>query len=113
MSYAFRPMFLPDEEEAMANMDATVKLMHAVAKMQFQAAAVKAALDFEALIANLKNELADAAGIEAELELTFPSERSHELQQRARGLDRIKKALRLAEAARDFVRVYDDVTRPR
>jgi hypothetical protein len=97
----------------MSNMDSAVKLLHAVAKLQFQAGAVKVALDFDALIANLKGELDDAAGIEAELELTFPSERSPQLQQRARGLERIKKALRLAEAAREFVRVYDDVTRPR
>lgn len=112
MSYVFRPMFQADEEEAMSNMDTTVKLMHAVAKMQFQAGAVKLALDFEALIANLTAELADAAGLEAELELTFPSERSPELQRRGRGLERIKRALRLAQAGREFVKVYDEVTRP-
>jgi hypothetical protein len=105
-------MFLPDEEEAMSNMDPAVKMIHAVAKLGFQAAAVKTALDIGALIDNLKAELADAGGLEAELELTFPSERSPELQRRGVGLARLKNALRLAEAARDFVRVYDSVTTP-
>jgi len=112
MSRELRPMFLPDEEEAMSNMDPAVKMIHAVAKLGFQAAALKTALDIAALIENLKAELADAGQLETELEMTFPSERPPELQQRARGLERLKNALRLAEAARDFLAVYERVTTP-
>ena len=110
MSYEFKPMFPADEEEAMSNMDATVKLLHGVAKLGFQFYALKAALDIDALIHNLKGELADNAAAEAELELVFPSERSPEQQRGARGLARVKRALRLAEAAAAACRVYDNVT---
>ena len=110
MSYEFKPMFPADEEEAMSNMDATVKLMHAVARLGFQFGALKTALDIDALIHNLKGELADNAAAEAELELVFPSERSPEQQRAARGLARVKRALRLAEAAAAACRVYDNVT---
>ena len=110
MSYEFKPMFPADEEEAMSNMDTTVKLMHGVAKLGFQFVALKAALDIDALIHNLKGELADSAAVEDELDLLFPSERSPEQQRRARGLERAKRALRLAEAAAAACRVYESVT---
>jgi len=106
MSYDFKPMFPADEEELMSNVDATVKLMHAVAKLGFQFGALKTALDIDALIHNLKGELADSAEAEAELELVFPSERTPEQIRRARGLERIKNALRLAEAGAAACRVY-------
>ena len=113
MSYEFKPMFPADEEEAMSNMDATVKLLHGVAKLGFQFCALKTALDIDALIHNLRGELADSREAEAELELVFPSERTPEQVRRARGLERVKQALRLAEAAAAACRVYDSVTSDR
>lgn len=110
MSYEFKPMFPADEEEAMSNMDETVKLLHGVAKLGFQFVALKTALDIDALIHNLKGELADNTEAENELELVFPSERTPEQTRRARGLERVKQALRLAEAAAAACRVYDNVT---
>jgi hypothetical protein len=112
MSYEYRPVFKqPDEEESFEGATPSLRLVSAVAHVQQVAGQMRARLDFDAIIHNLRGEIADAAAIEQECELTFPSERSPELQRKARGLERAKLAVRLMEAAAAFVRVYDEVTR--
>ena len=112
MSYDYRPMFRdPGEEETFAEATPSLRLVSAIAQVQQVAGQLKVRLDFEAVLHNLRGEIADAAGVEQECELTFPSERSPELQRAARGLERAKLAVRLMESAAAFVRVYDEVTR--
>jgi len=112
MSYTYRPIFRdPSEEESYSEATPSLRLVSAIAQIQQIAGQMKVRLDFDALVANLRGEIADAASIEQECELTYPSERSPELQRAARGLERAKQAIRLTDAAAAFVRVYDEVTR--
>jgi hypothetical protein len=112
MSYEYRPMFKqPDEEESFEGATPSLRLVSAIAQVQQVAGQMRVRLDFDAVLHNLRGEIADGAKVEQECELTYPSERSPELQRAARGLERAKLAVRLMEAAAAFVRVYDEVTR--
>ena len=111
MSYEYRRVYLdPDEEASFEGMTPAIRLRTAIAQVQQIAGQLGARIDFDALLHNWRAEVHAAASIESELETTFPSERSPELQAAARGLARAKAAVRLTEAAAAFVRVYDEVT---
>lgn len=112
--YTFRRVFLdPAEEESFAEATGILRIRTAIAQLQQIAGQLRVRIDFDALLHNLRAEIAASADVEAELELTFPSERSPELQGAARALAYLKAAARLTEAAAAFVRVYDDATTPR
>ena len=114
MSSEYRRIYLdPDEEASFEGLGADIRLRTAITQVQQIAGQLRVRIDFDAMLHNLRAEVHAAASIESELELTFPSERSPELQAAARGLARAKAAVRLTEAAAAFVRVYDEVTPPR
>lgn len=114
MSYTFRPVFRdPAEEESFAEATGIIRLRTAIAQLQQIAGQLRVRIDFDALLHNLRAEIADSGIVEAELELTYPSERSPELQGAARALAYLKAAARLTEAAAAFVKIYDEVTTPR
>jgi len=111
--YTFRRVFLdPAEEESFAEATGILRIRTAIAQLQQIAGQLRVRIDFDALLHNLRAEVAASADIEAELELTFPSERPSELQAAARALAYLKAADRLTEAAATFVRVYEEATRP-
>lgn len=112
MSYAFRPIFRePDEEESFGEAAAAVRLRTAIAQLAQIAGQLRVRIDFDALLHDLQGEAAELAQVEAELELTFPSDRTPEQQAAALYLGTIKNGARLAEAAAALVRVYGEVTR--